>query len=101
MVRLRRAGQQTCDSRQWDPVRELKRCHSYDLPDIEAMVDRRLVDHGLLIERFREPVDGYSLDARVLSVRAGSQTRWLGVERSLMWPRNRGSNETRMGSDRR
>jgi hypothetical protein len=28
------------------------------------MVERGIVDHGLLIERFREAVDGYLLDAR-------------------------------------
>jgi hypothetical protein len=45
-------------------VSKLKRFHAYDLQDIEAMVDRGLVDHSLLIERFREAVDGYLLDAR-------------------------------------
>lgn len=45
-------------------VSKLKRFHAYDLQDIEAMVERGLVDHGLLVERFREAVDGYLLDAR-------------------------------------
>lgn len=45
-------------------VSKLKRFHAYDLQDIEAMVDRGLVDHRLLIERFCEAVDGYLLDAR-------------------------------------
>jgi hypothetical protein len=45
-------------------VSKLKRFHAYDLQDIEAMVERGLVNHGLLIERFREAVDGYLLDAR-------------------------------------
>lgn len=45
-------------------VSKLKRFHPYDLQDIDAMVERGLVDHGLLIERFREAVDGYLLDAR-------------------------------------
>jgi hypothetical protein len=45
-------------------VSKLKRFHPYDLQDIDAMVERGLVDHGLLIERFRDAVDGYLLDAR-------------------------------------
>jgi hypothetical protein len=45
-------------------VSKLKRFHLYDLQDVEAMVERGLVDHGLLIERFRDAVDGYLLDAR-------------------------------------
>jgi hypothetical protein len=45
-------------------VSKLKRFHAYDLQDIEAMVQRGLVDHDVLIERFREAVDGYLLDAR-------------------------------------
>jgi hypothetical protein len=45
-------------------VSKLKRFHPYDLQDIDAMVASGLVDHGLLIERFREAVDGYLLDAR-------------------------------------
>jgi hypothetical protein len=45
-------------------VSKLKRFHAYDLQDIEAMVERGFVDHGLLVERFREAVDGYLLDAR-------------------------------------
>jgi hypothetical protein len=45
-------------------VSKLKRFHPYDLQDIDAMVKRGLVDHGLLIERFREAVDAYLLDAR-------------------------------------
>jgi hypothetical protein len=45
-------------------VSKLKRFHAYDLQDIEAMVERGLVDHGLLVEPFREAIDGYPLDAR-------------------------------------
>jgi len=45
-------------------VSKLKRFHAYDLQDIDAMVERGLVDHGVLIERFRDAVDGYLLDAR-------------------------------------
>jgi hypothetical protein len=45
-------------------VSKLKRFHAFDLQDIEAMVERGFVDHGVLIERFREAVDGYLLDAR-------------------------------------
>jgi hypothetical protein len=45
-------------------VSKLKRFHAYDLQDIDAMVERGLVDHRLLVERFREAVDGYLLDAR-------------------------------------
>ena len=45
-------------------VSKLKRFHAYDLQDIDAMVERGLVDHALLIERFREAVDGYLMDSR-------------------------------------
>jgi hypothetical protein len=45
-------------------VSKLKRFHPYDLQDIDAMVESGLVDHGLLIDRFREAVDAYLLDAR-------------------------------------
>jgi hypothetical protein len=45
-------------------VSKLKRFHANDLRDIEAMVDRDLVPHAVLIERFRSAVDGHLLDAR-------------------------------------
>jgi hypothetical protein len=45
-------------------VSKLKRFHAYDLQDIDAMVGIGLIDHGLLIERFREAVDGYLMDSR-------------------------------------
>lgn len=45
-------------------VSKLKRFHGNDLRDIEAMIDRNLVPHALLIERFKSAVDYYLLDAR-------------------------------------
>jgi len=45
-------------------VSKLKRFHANDLRDIEAMVDRDLVAHAVLIERFRAAVDFYLLDSR-------------------------------------
>jgi hypothetical protein len=45
-------------------VSKLKRFQANDLRDIEAMVDRDLVPHAVLIERFRSAVDGHLLDAR-------------------------------------
>jgi hypothetical protein len=45
-------------------VSKLKRFHPYDLQDIDAMVERGRLDHGVLVEHFREAVDGYLLDAR-------------------------------------
>lgn len=45
-------------------VSKLKRFHANDRYDIQAIVDRDLVPHALLLERFRSAVDAYSLDAR-------------------------------------
>ncbi len=45
-------------------VSKLKRVHAKDLVDIEAMIDRDLVPHPVLIERFRAAVDYFLLDAR-------------------------------------
>ncbi len=45
-------------------VSKLKRFHANDLRDIEAMVDRELVPHARLVERFRSAVDHHLLDAR-------------------------------------
>lgn len=45
-------------------VSKLKRFLPSDVRDIEAMVEKGLVDHRLLIARFRAAVDCYLLDAR-------------------------------------
>jgi hypothetical protein len=45
-------------------VSKLRRFHANDRHDIEAMVDRELVPHDLLLERFRSAIDAFSLDAR-------------------------------------
>ncbi len=45
-------------------VSKLKRFNSNDASDIRAMVDRSLVDHARLIERFRSAVDMFSGEAR-------------------------------------
>ena len=45
-------------------VSKLKRLHEDDLTDVAAMVERDLVPHAALIERFRSAVDSFSGDAR-------------------------------------
>lgn len=45
-------------------VSKLKRFHSNDRKDIEAMIRRGLVPHARLIERFRGAVDEFIGDAR-------------------------------------
>ncbi len=45
-------------------VSKLKRFHANDRYDVQAMVDRELVPHDLLVDRFRSAVDAFSLDAR-------------------------------------
>jgi hypothetical protein len=45
-------------------VSKLKRFHANDRADIAAMVDRELVPHDLLVDRFRSAVDAFSFDAR-------------------------------------
>jgi hypothetical protein len=45
-------------------VSKLKRFSASDVSDIEAMIDRGLVSHGVLLDRFRSAVDSYSMDAR-------------------------------------
>jgi hypothetical protein len=45
-------------------VSKLKRFNQDDRSDIEAMVERELVEHGLLLERFQRAVDWFAMDAR-------------------------------------
>jgi uncharacterized nucleotidyltransferase DUF6036 len=45
-------------------VSKLKRFHANDQADIDAMVERGLVPHERLIDRFRAAVDEFSGDAR-------------------------------------
>ena len=45
-------------------VSKLKRFHANDQSDIDAMIERGLVLHGLLVERFRAAVDELVGDAR-------------------------------------
>jgi hypothetical protein len=45
-------------------VSKLKRFHANDRGDIAAMIERDLVPHDRLIERFRRAVDVFSGDAR-------------------------------------
>ena len=45
-------------------VSKLKRFHANDQADIDAMVERNLVSHGRLIERFCAAADEFSGDAR-------------------------------------
>lgn len=45
-------------------VAKLKRFHANDRSDIEAMVERDLVPHSVLVERFRAAADVFAYDAR-------------------------------------
>jgi hypothetical protein len=45
-------------------VSKLKRFSSNDQSDIDAMIDRELVPHDRLLDRFRAAVDEFSCDAR-------------------------------------
>jgi hypothetical protein len=45
-------------------VSKLKRYIARDVEDIQAMVERDLVPHALLIDRFRAAVEAFSMDAR-------------------------------------
>jgi hypothetical protein len=45
-------------------VSKLKRFKPADQSDIEAMIDRGLVPHDALIERFKDAVDAFEMDAR-------------------------------------
>lgn len=49
-------------------VSKLKRFTSNDAADIRAVVEKRLIDPGLLVSRFRAAVDAYSTDARAEDV---------------------------------
>lgn len=45
-------------------VSKFKRAHTVDMDDVAAMVDKGIVHHARLIERFRSAVDVFSCDAR-------------------------------------
>lgn len=45
-------------------VSKLKRFNANDISDIEAMVDREMVPHPSLIDRFRSAADAFQMDAR-------------------------------------
>src|SRR5688572_7815947 len=45
-------------------VSKLKRFIARDVEDLGAMIDRDVVSHRLLVERFRSAVDAWSMDAR-------------------------------------
>jgi len=45
-------------------VSKLKRFHADDRQDIAAMIDKGLVQHPVLVERFRSAVDRFSHEAR-------------------------------------
>lgn len=47
-------------------VSKLKRFNAADQSDIEAMIDRDLVPHEALLERFRGAIDYNSMDARAV-----------------------------------
>ena len=44
-------------------VSKLKRFHANDVEDVAAMIERGLVDHARLVERFREAVDAFAMTA--------------------------------------
>ena len=43
---------------------KLKRFHAHDINDIEAMVERDLVPHAQLIDRFQSAVSAFEMDDR-------------------------------------
>lgn len=45
-------------------VSKLKRFNKYDRQDVEAMIERDLVPHKSLIERFNAAIDRFSIDSR-------------------------------------
>ncbi|MBI5242785.1 MAG: hypothetical protein HY922_03750 [Elusimicrobia bacterium] len=45
-------------------VSKLKRFNQSDADDVRAMIDKDFVKHGILIERFKAAVDGFSMDSR-------------------------------------
>ena len=49
-------------------VTKFKRFKATDLEDIRAMIDRGLVPHKRLVERFRSAIDDFSVDARIEDV---------------------------------
>jgi hypothetical protein len=49
-------------------VSKLKRFHANDRSDISAMVERGLVPHARLVERFVSAADAYTMDARAAAL---------------------------------
>ncbi len=49
-------------------VSKLKRFNANDVSDIEAMIERDLVPHDALIDRFERAVDWFGLDARAIEI---------------------------------
>lgn len=47
---------------------KIKRLNSDDLSDIRAMADMGLLDHRVLVQRFKAAVDRFTIDARALDV---------------------------------
>lgn len=64
-------------------VSKLKRFHDNDKADIKAMIERDLVEHANLVERFLSAADLFSMDARASQVTRYSQNlNW--VEREYL-----------------
>lgn len=64
-------------------VSKLKRFHDNDKNDIKAMIDRELVDHTHLVDRFHSAADVFSGDARAPDVlRYAQNLNW--VEREYL-----------------
>lgn len=64
-------------------VSKLKRFHDNDRADIKAMIDRDLVDHARMVERFLSAADVFSMDARAQHlVRYAQNLNW--VEREFL-----------------
>jgi len=64
-------------------VSKLKRLHDNDKEDIRAMIDRDLVGHAQLVERFLSAADVFSMDARAQNLsRYAQNLNW--VERECL-----------------
>lgn len=49
-------------------VSKLKRFNSNDDRDIEAMIEKDLVPHEALLDRFRRAIDSFAMDARAIEI---------------------------------
>jgi hypothetical protein len=59
-------------------ISKLKRFNDNDRAEVKAMIDRDLVSHTCLVDRFRSAADVFSMDARAHQVRRYAQNlNWV------------------------